>query len=179
MKRGLLAGLCCCLLITLSACTEVKDLTATTVTIVETVYEPIVVTEYVPYQVTVIQEVEVIREVEKIVIETVEVPVIEYIPTTYRTWETVEEFRAWFKQYNKGRVDGDCDDYAERLQRIALEQGYAVSIALVDQYGLYYGVKVRDANKGHAGCLVDIKGQYYYVEPYPWVDYIWPVVARD
>jgi len=173
MKRVLLAGLCCYLLIALSACTEVKDLTATTVTIVETVYEPIVVTKYVPYQVT------VIREVEKIVTETVEVPVIEYIPTTYRTWETVEEFRAWFRKYNKGKVDGDCDDYAERLQRIALEQGYAVSIALVDEYGLYYGVKVRDATTGHAGCLVDIKGQYYYVEPYPWVDYIWPVVSRD
>ncbi len=116
----------------------------------------------------------------------IEVQAVEYIPQTYRAWESVEQFREWFKANNVGRIPGDvpgddidCDDYADRLQRIALEQGYAVSVALVDHYGTYYGVKVRDATTGHAGCMVDINEQYYYVEPYPWRDYIWRIGSRD
>lgn len=86
------------------------------------------------------------------------------LPPPDRTWESVGEFQEWYRDLSLPALPpgNDCDDYAERLQRVALQQGYPVSIALVRD-GTYYGVEVRDSSRQHAGCLVLIDGTFYYV----------------
>ena len=84
---------------------------------------------------------------------------------------TAEEFIAWYETVNLDLPDGygfDCDDYAHRLQTAALAQGYALSIALVRTDGRYFGTTVRTPMEdSHAGCLVLIGNDYWYVEPQP------------
>lgn len=132
----------------------------------------------------------------KIIYERVEIPVevvkeIEVVKETVRwrniyprTFESVEEFKEWYyaQHFNpllpSGVYEVDCDDYAQRLQITALQQGYPVSIALLKD-GEYYGVGVSDIKEGHAGNLVMIEGTYYYVEPDPSKFNIVKVISRD
>lgn len=108
-----------------------------------------------------------------------------YVPYELEEWETLPEFKAWLVDNNTTAIPGDepgdninCTDYAARMQRVALEQGYAISVALVGPSGTYYGKRVREGGRGHAGCMVEIAGVYYYFEPYPWLDHIWTIVER-
>jgi hypothetical protein len=66
-----------------------------------------------------------------------------------------------------GAYEVDCDDYASRLQRKALQQGYIMSVQLVED-GQIYGVDVSHiADKYHMGNLAMIGQNIYYVEPVP------------
>jgi len=104
-----------------------------------------------------------------------------------RQWDSIEQFTYWYNQQGfTDEIDPtsaekvDCDDYALRLQTRAMSQGYAVSIALSWQ-GIYYGVIVDDSGwkRGHAACLVDIGGMYYYVEPAPTQFSLIAIASRD
>jgi len=87
-----------------------------------------------------------------------------------REFESVKHFKEWYQEQGflpllpSGSYKVDCDDYAQRLQVTALEQGYPVSTALIKN-GMYYGQKVSGIAGAHAGNLVLIAGVYYYVEP--------------
>jgi len=125
---------------------------------------PIYITEY-----TLIEKV---IEVEKPIFVEVKEEVIIYRNLYSRDWASVEEFKGWYEAqdfrilFPSGAYTVDCDDYAVRLQREALKQGYSVSQALVLR-GKYYEVKVTKGRAGHAGNLVLIDNSYYYVEPHP------------
>ena len=141
----------------------------------------------------VIEYVEVEKIIERVVIEerlvkeivTVvkEVDKVKWRNIYARQFESVEHFKEWylaqdFKPLGPSSVfKVDCDDYAERLQRTALRQGYSVSVALVKD-GRYYNKKVTDVPDGHAGNLVLIDGVYFYLEPSRDIKLI-KVVNRD
>lgn len=141
-------------------------------------------TVFVPYETVIVEYVDVIRFVDRVV--EVEVPVVEYLPIEYRPWVSLNQFQIWLYNNSTALIPGDvpgddidCDDYAERLQLRALEQGYAISIALVDQFGSYFGQPVRPPGVPHAGCLVEIAGIYYYVGAYPGKGYTRMIGPRD
>jgi hypothetical protein len=150
--------------------------------------QPEVITEEVIKEVPVeiVKEVPVIKEVEKTIVEVVEVEkeVIRWrpYPQVFKEFDSVEQFKQWYKSqgfktiFPSGAYKVDCDDYAVRLQREALRQGYLISIALI-RNGYYYGVKVGEGN--HAGNLVLIDCVFYYVEPDPKDFEIVKVVNRD
>ena len=146
-----------------------------------------ITTEYVTLPPEIIYErvempVEVIKEVEVLV--EVPVEVVKWRNIYPRTFESVEEFKEWYLAQNfnpllpSSAYTVDCDDYAEWLQRKALEQGYSVSIALIKN-GYYYGAKVSDVKEGHAGNLVLIDGVFYYVESEPSKFSVIKVISRD
>ncbi len=129
--------------------------------------------EYVYAEPEVVIEERVVKQVAtvvKYVDKEVVKEVIKYRNIYSRQFKSVEHFKEWYKEQDFKRLGPssiykvDCDDYAERLQRTALHQGYSVSVALIKQ-GMYYGVKVSDILEPHAGNLVLIRGVYYYVEP--------------
>jgi len=146
--------------------------TAETVIIYETKYvdRPIQTTVYVPepypVEVPVPYEIEVPIYVDRIV----------GTPIEYKDWESVNQFIEWYGKQDfatlmpSGVYKVDCDDYAARLQREALKDGYAVSQILLKGTD-YYGVKVRDSIKPHDGCMILVRGasgdKFYYVEPDP------------
>lgn len=114
------------------------------------------------------------RIVERVVIEEREreVEVIKYRNIYARNWESVEQFEQWYEDLGfrillpSSAYTVDCNDYSARLQRLALEQGYAVSEAIAKNR-LYAGVKVTKIGGLHAGNLVTIDNDYYWVEPQP------------
>jgi len=57
----------------------------------------------------------------------------------------------------------DCDDYARELQRKAMYDGYILSLALTDEYGIIGRTKV--ASEYHMGNLAVINNGMWYVEP--------------
>ena len=103
-----------------------------------------------------------------------------------RQFENIDQFEEWYKAQDLGYLlpngskadTADCDDYASRLQRIALEQGYSVSQALVLD-GRYYGIRVSGDRGGHTGSLVLVDSTYYYVEPEPSKFKMVKLVERD
>ncbi len=127
------------------------------------------VTEYVvapPAIITKIEKVE--KVVEKIV--TVNQTVFVTQNVTLKDWQSVEEFLAWVKPLSYRVIvvigrDTVCSDYAQDLQRRALEQGYAVSLALIDKQGYIYDVYI--AEPSHMGNLVVINKVAYYVDVLP------------
>jgi len=142
--------------------------TAETVTIYETEYidRPIQTTVYVPepypVEVPVPYEIEVPIYVDRIV-ET---------PIEYKDWESVNQFIEWYREQDftilmpSSAYKVDCDDYAARLQREALKDGYAVS-QIIFVGTDYYTRTVREQTGGHAACMIMVEDKYYYVEPHP------------
>lgn len=123
---------------------------------------------------------EVIREVPKVSTMTIVVekdtPVekIVYQNLCYRQWESLQQFLDWYEARNftvlipngDSLQTADCDNYAEWVAQEALEQGYLVSLALVDGQGKIYGIPV--ATPYHMGNLVVVGNEVFYVEPQPW-----------
>ncbi|MDD4985000.1 MAG: hypothetical protein PHQ43_04305 [Dehalococcoidales bacterium] len=138
--------------------------------------EVIIQTEYVPSPPETI-EVEKFVEVpvEKVVERTVEVEktveVAKWRNLYWRPWDSIDQFVAWYKNQDfkillgVGDRAAVCSDYAILLQKRALEQGYPVSLALLDGSGMIYGVFVGPAN--HMGNLVVANKVAYFVEPQP------------
>jgi len=123
---------------------------------------------------------------------TIEVPVyvdrIVETPIEYKDWESVNQFIEWYGKQDfvtlmpSGAYKVDCDDYAARLQREALKDGYAVSQVLINDTD-YYGVPVRTSSVGHAANLIMVRGKsgdhYYYVEPDPRYFKVLYLISRD
>ncbi len=58
----------------------------------------------------------------------------------------------------------DCDDYSERIQRQALNDGYLVSMQLITK-GTLLGAKVTNYVEDHMGNITIIGNWVYYIEP--------------
>ena len=102
----------------------------------------------------------------------------------FREFEDLAELTEWLEKNRlpiriiageDGRIDlvnptstsqYDCDDYAEALQRKALEQGYLMSQQLIIN-GKVYGVKVSEYTEPHMGNLTTIGNNIYYIESMP------------
>lgn len=79
-------------------------------------------------------------------------------PDDYREFASQEELSRWQLKNYLGEVDGwNCVDYAKELQKIALKDGYIMSIELIDN----------DGNKeiDHAICSTWIGDECYFLEP--------------
>jgi len=155
--------------------------------------EPDVVIEYVKLPPEIVVETIYIDKpvyeiVERVIIEEKEVEVIIYKYLPIRNWESVEEFEEWYYEQDfrvllpSPAYTVDCDDYSRGLQRTAARQGYLVSEAITKN-GLYCGVKVTKFGAGdggkHAGNLVMIGNDYYWVEPQPDMFNIKQLFERD
>ncbi len=125
-------------------------------------------TEYIitpPILITKTKYIEVIKEIEVLK------EVIKYRQLEYQEWQSVDHFIDWYKSrklvaiFMVGGRPAVCSDYAQDLQRVALQQGYAVSLALVDYRGCIYGVYIGEAN--HMGNLIVVNKEVYYVEGIP------------
>lgn len=163
--------------VTLSSCAPVTPM-LTVVTINRTVPKLEVVhattTVYVPVEVIKTVIVHDTKYLRTITHEIKTVEVIKEVPTEYKPWESVAHFREWNRINNVGKIPGDvegddidCDDYAERLQILALVQGYAISRHKV-RNGCISGVQVRESMRPHMGCIINVDGHDYYTEVYPW-----------
>ena len=102
----------------------------------------------------------------------------------FREFEDLAELTEWLEKNSlpivliagkDGRIDlinprstsqYDCDDYAEALQRKALEQGFLMSQQLLIK-GQIYGVKVSEYTEPHMGNLTVIGNDIYYIESMP------------
>lgn len=126
----------------------------------------------------------VYRVVERVIVEEKEIEVIIYRNIHARNWESVEHFEQWYEDLDfrvllpSPVYTVDCNDYSSRLQRMALQQGYSVSEAIAKNR-LYAGVKVTKINGLHAGNLVLIGNDYYWVEPQPDMFNIKQLFERD
>ena len=134
--------------------------------------------------------VEVTKEIEIPVIEriynNVEVEVEKYIYKykELKHWDNLDELESWLKinklpiviiASNTGLVGFtnitqdaryDCDDYAIELQRKALEQGYIISLQLINN-GFLNGVVVSPHKEPHMACLAIVEKSIYYIESIP------------
>ncbi len=116
-------------------------------------------------------------------------------PSRFKEFASVEELDTWCRKNitillvsdARGRIDfnnpvvtslNDCDDYAERLQILALNAGYLMSCQLA-RYGQVYGVTVTDNIEGHMGNLVMMGNAVYYIEPNPCAYKIIYLCPRD
>lgn len=119
---------------------------------------------------------------------TIEVPVIaemeKNVPQKFREFKDLAELTEWLEKNGlpirliageDGRIDlvnpkstsqYDCDDYAEDLQKRALEQGFLMSQQLIIN-GKLYGVKVSEYTEPHMGNLTVIGNDIYYIESMP------------
>lgn len=112
-----------------------------------------------------------------------------------REFASVAELRAWCERNlaviltvgQDGTVDlleptpnsgSDCDDYAERLQRLAISDGYLMSVQLV-QGGCLFGVEVTPEKGCHMGNLAIAGNGVYFIEPQPGMFRIVKVCDRD
>lgn len=124
------------------------------------------------------------RVIENVIIEEKEVEVITYKNIRARNWESVEQFEQWYEDQHFTLLmttpiyTVDCDDYSEWVQRKALQQGYPVSEAMAKNR-LYAGVWVTKIDGLHAGNLVLIGNDYYWVEPQPDMFNIKQLFERD
>ena len=106
------------------------------------------------------------------------------VPQKFREFKDLAELTEWLEKNGlpirliadkDGRIDlvnpkstsqYDCDDYAEDLQRKALEQGFLMSQQLIIN-GKIYGVKVSENTEPHMGNLTVIGNNIYYIESMP------------
>ena len=127
----------------------------------------------------------VTKTINTLTIKEVPVDKVVYQNIYSRRWESVEQFENWYQAQNftillpnGGDLDtADCDDYALWLAEKALEQGYLVSVCLVDDRGVVYGVYVHEAY--HMGCLVVIGNGIYYVESDPMEHKVIKICDKD
>lgn len=137
-----------------------------------------------PYYQVIEKPVYIDRPVYEVVEKPTVVEVIKWRNIYNKQFENVEQFTKWYKSQGftvllpSGAYNVDCDDYAELVQRKALEQGYAISQALTLN-GKYYGIRVNEINNGHVGNIVLIDNAYYYFEPNPEKFYIKKIIDRD
>ena len=131
---------------------------------------PEIVTIEVPLEI--IKEVPAIVELEK------------KSPRKFREFEDLAKLTGWLEKNSlpivliadkdggidllnpKSTSQYDCDDYAEALQRKALEQGFLMSQQLLLN-GQVYGVKVSEHTEPHMGNLTVIGNDIYYIESTP------------
>lgn len=120
--------------------------------------EPYFVIQKVPVYVDRIKEVEVEKEV------------IRWRNIYPREFESLEYFKEWYNGQEFHPMlpspahTVDCDDYAERVQWMALQQGYSISCHL-------------SPDKRHMFNMVIIGNDIYYFEPQEFK--IWKVVEKD
>ena len=113
-----------------------------------------------------------------------ELPVIVEVAPEFRVFKDVMELEGWLEENRlplilvadkNGSVNFvepkvsdryDCDDYAENLQRKALQQGFLMSQQLILS-GKIYGVKVSTKTEGHMGNLAIAGDAIYYINSYP------------
>jgi len=134
------------------------------------------------------QEIEKLVYIDRPVYEVIEIPIVEEVIKWRnihpKQFESLEQFIEWYEDqgftvlFPSGAYTVDCDDYAELVQRKALEQGYAISQALTLN-GNYYGTRVNENAGGHVGNIVLIDNTYYYFEPNPEKFYIEKIIERD
>lgn len=102
---------------------------------------------------------EVIKEVEKVV----------YRNKVYREWQSVDEFTAWYNAQGFypffPSLPNQCVPYSERVQRVALEQGYPVSTVETSASGYYADTYI--GKSYHEGNKVTIGNDIFYVESIP------------
>ena len=95
------------------------------------------------------------------------------LATNPHNFNSLQELKAWVDVWRmcNGFVNitiplsgGECSAFAERMQRDALQDGFLMSVCLIDGSGVVYGVRVSSL-AWHAGCLAQAGGAYYWVEP--------------
>jgi hypothetical protein len=92
-----------------------------------------------------------------------------------RNFFNLDELRKWLDTQQclmsyylyTTHTDQDCDDYANELQRKALEDGYLMSFQIIDaeKYNGLFDVHPIPVNTLHAINLVLIDNNAYYIEP--------------
>lgn len=116
----------------------------------------------------------------KIEVELVETRSIPYIEKpeeqiNLRNFSNLDELREWL-DVQQGlvsyylyttHIDQDCDDYANELQRRALEDGYLMSFQIIEaeKYNDLFDTHPIPVNTLHAINLVLIDNNAYYIEP--------------
>jgi hypothetical protein len=107
--------------------------------------------------------------------------------TYYRDWDNVEQLQYWvdrhvtfliivgddgvasFDNFQRTTIMGldvntsDCDEYARKVQELAIKDGYYLPIALTDVDGNVGPVKVN--SQYHMGNLAIIGNDMYFVDP--------------
>lgn len=134
--------------------------------------------------------------VNQVIEKEVEKKVKEYVtPAPLREFSSAEELRDWCEKHMavllvpdaRGVIDlrtptpnikADCDDYAERLQRMAIADGYLMSEQLVYD-GKLFGVPVTPEKGYHTGNMTIIGNDVYFIEPQPSIFRIIKVCERD
>jgi len=131
--------------------------------------DPYFVIQKVPVYVDRVKEVEVEKEV------------IRWRNIYPREFESLEHFKGWYKEQEFHPIlpspayEVDCDDYAERVQWVALQQGYSVSCHLGPT--VYW--RPPESYKGHLFNMVIIGNDIYYLEPEPGRFKVWKVGEKD
>lgn len=96
---------------------------------------------------------------------------IVYEDRVIREFESSGQLAEWARNtitylMPSGVYEVDCDDYATRLQRKAMQEGYKLSVQLIED-GKLLEVDVSSQPDIHMGNLAIIGNSIYYVEPLP------------
>uniref|UniRef100_A0A6M3IQL7 Uncharacterized protein n=1 Tax=viral metagenome TaxID=1070528 RepID=A0A6M3IQL7_9ZZZZ len=136
-------------------------------------YRTVNVTQYVDRW----HETEIItvtNTVNNTIVKEVEVEKVRIVNNEWREFESLAEFTAWAEPKlvylfpTGGDPDtADCDDYAERIQLLAYQDGYLLSAQPVDADGKVFGIKVSDEQGSHDLNRVNIGNDIYIFEPQP------------
>lgn len=118
---------------------------------VEVEYKPYLVTEKIPVYVERVVEVEVVVEVEK----------------ELRDFESRQKLQEWLDRHTIALLNGDCDDAAYQLQRLALSDGYIMNFEKIDwneynQLGFKYKLAM---GTYHAINSAVIGNELWFIEP--------------
>lgn len=145
------------------------------VEIIKEVPVEIIVREPYPVTQEVLVYVDRVKEVE------VEKEIVRWRNIYPRAFESLEHFKEWYKAQEfhpmlpSPAYTVDCDDYAERVQWTALQQGYSVSLHL-GPLAYWYPT---ETYKSHMFNMVIIGNDMYFLEPEPGRFRIWKVGEKD